>query len=944
MSAACIRIDHRAAPEDKIVLFQSLFRGREDVYAKRFESRRTGKSGYQPACANEWIRGVCAKATARGAKCTQCVYRPVTAETIWHHLSGCDETGRPFVMGLYPMLQDETCFLLALDFDNKQWRDDALAVSETCKRLNVPATLERSRSGNGCHLWLFFEEALSASLARQLGAHILTETMERRPDIGLDSYDRLFPSQDTLPRGGFGNLIALPLQKAAREQGNTTFLDDALQPHADPWAHLAASIKMSREQVEHLVHTAQKRDRITGIRMASDEEEADTPWTTPPSRRRNARTMTGPLPKEVTLTLGNEVYIPKEDLSPALRNALLRLAAFQNPAFYRAQAMRLPTYGTPRIIACAEEYPHHIGLPRGCLKDIEDLLSQLKVTPRIHDERCTGIPLDLSFHGTLRREQKAATDALLAHDTGVLAATTAFGKTVIGAAMMAQRGVNTLVLVHRRQLLDQWVERLSTFLGIPTKEIGRIGGGQKKVTGRIDVALVQSLVRKGVVSDLVGHYGHLLVDECHHLPAFSFEQVARRAGARFVLGLTATVVRKDGHHPIILMQCGPIRHRVNAKEQAAQRAFSHSVQVRPTGFQPRDQEDDDPRIQFHVLMDELTEDVERNEQICTDILRATAEGRSPLVLTERTRHLDLLAEHLAPTTPNLVILKGGMGRKATRQVAEQLATIPGQESRILLATGGYIGEGFDDPRLDTLFLTLPVSWRGTIAQYAGRLHREHTGKREVHIYDYADINVPMLARMFDRRCAGYEAIGYTVYLPAHAVPGWPESIPLPVDPAWKKNYAATIQRLVRDGVDEPLADLFVRATQPAAPDAQGAERARSATEAFLFRRLESLPQTAGRFRLNVELPIPFNQRSVMEVDFLCADARLVIEIDGAQHMNDPAAYRRDRRKDALLQENNYFVLRFLATDVGQNLDSLLETILRTLAHQKRLNAGNSACR
>jgi len=304
------------------------------------------------------------------------------------------------------------------------------------------------------------------------------------------------------------------------------------------------------------------------------------------------------------------------------------------------------------------------------------------------------------------------------------------------------------------------------------------------------------------------------------------------------------------------------------------------------------------------------------------------------VLTERIDHLDRLETGLACGVPHLVVLRAGMGKKQRTGVVERLAAIPREEARVILATGKYIGEGFDDARLDTLFLTLPVSWRGTVAQYAGRLHRLHDGKREVRIYDYVDLNVPMLARMFDRRCRGYEAIGYKIVLPASAIPGWPADVPLPTDPVWKRDYSASVRRLVRDGVDTPLANLFVHVARTVPADVDGADRARSATEAFLYRRLETLSETKGRFGVNIALPIAFDGLGRLEVDLLCDDARLAVELDGAQHLADPAAYRRDRRKDQLLQENGYLVLRFLAEDVGRELDMVLDSILRSLSHRK----------
>ena len=920
---------HASSPvAEKIALFRSLFRGREDVFPRRFESRKTGRSGYAPACGNEWIRGICEKPRI---KCTNCPHRaflPVTDEVIRQHLSGKDPAGQDFVVGVYPMFADETCYFLTMDFDKDSWKEDVLAVMDTCELLEVPAALERSRSGNGGHIWIFFSEPVPAAIARKLGSHILTETMESRPELGLASYDRLFPNQDTLPKGGFGNLIALPMQKGPRAEGNSQFIDKSFTPHPDQWAHLASIQRLSSERVEAFAQDAESRGRVVGVRFALSPDNDPEPWNSPPSRRHREPPITDPLPKKIEVILGDQIYLPKESLPPALRNRLLRLAAFQNPEFYRAQAMRLSTYDKPRIIACAEDLPDHIGLPRGCMKEVLALFSKLKIKVLLRDERVAGNPLDLRFTGTLRPEQQTAATAMLDHDTGVLSATTAFGKTVVAASLIASRGVNTLIIVHRQQLLEQWVERLSSFLDLPAKSIGRIGGGRKKPNGVIDVALIQSLVRKGVVDDRVADYGHVIIDECHHLSAHSFELVARRAKARFILGLSATVTRKDGHHPIIFMQCGPIRHGVDAKQQADARPFTHHVIVRPTGLRPALGPDLDMRQEYQNLCAEIIRSEPRNAMIRDDLIAALREGRSPLVLSERSEHITTLAELIRPHADHLIILQGGMGRKSLREAMAQLAAVPEDESRVILATGKFVGEGFDDPRLDTLFLTMPVSWRGIIAQYAGRLHRLHHGKREVRIHDYADLDIPMLSRMFDKRCAGYEAVGYTILLPASALAGWPPEVPLAIDPVWKNDYTGSVRRLIRDGVDVPLANLFAASSSPPTDQA----RARSASEAFLFQRLESLPETTGLFQLNAKLPIPFDRWSEIEIDLYCTELKLAIEIDGPQHLADLAAWRSDRRKDTLLQENGIFVLRFLAEDFGKHLDATLDAILRALTH------------
>ena len=478
----------------------------------------------------------------------------MTDEVIRWHLSGSAGDSQAFVAGVYPPFQDETCYFLTVDFDKAGWQEDAAAFPETCRRLDVPAALERSRSGRGAHVWFFFEEAIPAALARRLGAHLLTEAMEGHPDIGLDSYDHLFPNQDAMPQGGFGNLIALPLQKGPRDQGNSVFLDDQLLPWAGQWSCLASVRKMGRSHVEAITQEAERRGRILGVRLPPQDDGEDEPWTAPPSRRRRDPPIAGDLPQTMELVLANHIYVAKDGLHPGLGNRLLRLAAFQNPEFYKAQAMRLSTYDKPRVVACAEDHPHHIGLPRGCVDEVRQSLTDLGIRTSIRDERYAGRPLEVTFQGELRPEQKAAAHAMLAHETGVLAATTAFGKTVIVAWLIAERGVSTLVLVHRRQLLDQTPARPRRSLGgggpyrdgppISSSRRTRCGSAITPAAfdglGRLEVDLLCADARVAVELDGAQHLG----DPIAYRRDRRKDQLLQENGY-FVLRLLAEDVRKE---------------------------------------------------------------------------------------------------------------------------------------------------------------------------------------------------------------------------------------------------------------------------------------------------------------------------------------------------------------------------------------------------------------
>jgi superfamily II DNA or RNA helicase len=740
----------KLSTDAKIQLFRSLFKGREDVYSIRWDSK-SGRSGYAPACDNEWVVGLCEKPRIKCNDCNNRKLLSISNQTVFDHLIGRK------TIGAYALLTDETCWFLAADFDGEYWQEDATAFVRTAKNNDIHASIEISRSGDGAHVWIFFTQPISAAIARRLGSALITLTCETERLLHLKSYDRLFPNQDTMPKGGFGNLIALPLQKTSRENGCSVFVNDLLQPYQDQWDYLAKVQRVNLNCIERVIQSVNMEGGVLGVKFVSTDENVEDPWTKPPSRRFDDKPIDGPFPAVVEIVSANMVFIPKEGLPTALMNRLVRLAAFQNPEFYKTQKMRLPTFDIPRVIGCAEDFEKYIALPRGCQDEAISLMKSLGICVNIRDERFNGATIDVSFLGELRPEQTLAVKEMLRHDTGVLCAPTAFGKTVSAAAIIAARKVSTLILVHRTQLMDQWASRLSSFLGIDEKQIGKLGGGKHKHGGFIDIALMQSLNRKGEVDDRIAGYGQIIVDECHHLSAFSFEQILKSAKAKYVLGLTATPIRRDGHHPIIFMQCGPIRCRVNDKHQ--QRPFDHEVIPKKTGFKlPVETK------AIHEIYAYLVQSVERNQQIVQDVKVALASGRSPLVLTERKDHLLLLAKQLKGCTEHIVTLYGGMGVKQRRLEMEKLTSLPVGATRLIVATGKLIGEGFDDPQLDTLFLTMPISWRGTLQQYAGRLRRLHDGKKVVQIYDYIDENLPVLIRMFNKRMKGYKAMSYSLKL------------------------------------------------------------------------------------------------------------------------------------------------------------------------------------
>ncbi len=738
-------VSSRLNADQRVSLFRQLFHGRTDVYPIRWESEKSGKSGYAPACANEWRPGVCNKPRIKCADCNNRLLRPVTDDIIYNHLTG-DHT-----VGVYPLLEDDTCHFLAVDFDEAEWQEDAKAFVQSCHEFGVPVALEISRSGYGAHAWVFFARNVPAREARRLGTAIISHTCARTRQLKLASYDRLFPNQDTMPKGGFGNLIALPLQKKPRENGCSVFVDDTLQPYPDQWEFLSSIQPMPIEDIEPTIFRATGGVHPLDVTFIEEEDHRE-PWKRPAPV---SKKIAGTLPASLTVTLSNLVYFEKAQLPQALANRLIRLAAFQNPEFYKAQAMRMSVWDKPRVICSAENFPHHIGLPRGCLEAAQELLNDNNICCDLRDERFEGNPIDVSFVGTLRLDQEAAAAAMQHFDAGVLCAPTAFGKTVLAAAMIAKRGVNTLVLVHRTELLKQWQERLQTFLGVGKGVVGTIGGGKAKPTGIIDIAVMQSLSRKNEVNPLVEEYGQVIIDESHHVGAASFDAILKRVKAKFVLGLTATPFRRDGQQPIIFMQCGPIRYTAAKPESAP-----HELEVVPYPINRHIDLPSDTKIQD--VFRHIATDHERTETIVAEIETAYNQGRKALVLTERNEHLDAITTTLADKVKNLFILHGRMSKKQRTLLIDNLNELPPDAPRVLLATGKLVGEGFDHPPLDTLIMAMPVSWKGTLQQYAGRLHREHASKTDVRIVDFVDSGHPVLLRMWDKRQRGYRAMGYRI--------------------------------------------------------------------------------------------------------------------------------------------------------------------------------------
>jgi superfamily II DNA or RNA helicase len=683
-----------------------------------------------PAVAGGWRKGM----DRRGA-----THLPLTSEVVDAHLRG------DVFIGLYPLLTSNMCHFLVADFDGSAAMLDALAYGKAARARGVPVAVEISQSGRGAHVWMFFAGTVTATVARSVGTILVHEAMVLRGSMDLRSYDRLFPNQDVLPEGGFGNLIAAPLQGRRRNNGLTVFLDlGTLEPYEDQWAFLSTLDRLSPGDAEKIARRA--KSTAVGTEVAALSRSAATK-------------VNPPLPRVVEAELGAGLSLAATQLTPAAMATFKHAASIANPKFYELQRLRKSTWATPRFIRGYDvTVDDHLVLPRGLRHAVAGIIEDAGSRLDLADVRNPGHEIDVAFTAELTGRQSDAVNAVLAHDDGVLVAPPGSGKTVMACAVIAERSTSTLVLVDRKALAEQWRSRTEQFLGIRP---GQVGGGRRKLTGIVDVTMLPSLARRDDITELTSRYGQVIVDECHHLGAAAYEHSVKRIGAQFWLGLTATPTRRDGLSGIVTWQLGPVRHTMAQEDQGLIAASPDTnfgprplLYVHETDFECDDVSD------LAAVHRALVADEARNAQIVDDVVAALGRGRNCLVLTRRVAHLDVLAARLAQRGHRALVLQGGLSVTERRATVSRVAEATAGDGVLVIGTTPFIGEGFDAPALDTLFLAGPISFDGLLIQCAGRVLRAAPGKDVAEVHDYHDRAVPIIAVSLQRRMPGYRALGF----------------------------------------------------------------------------------------------------------------------------------------------------------------------------------------